>query len=64
MAVAGLAPERAYDPVGDDECLKERKWWCFLLSSIFTFIMGVVSVLLVRAIASIFCRKVSHKYQN
>ena len=37
---------------------QERKWWCFLLSSIFTFIMGVVSVLLVRALASIFCRKV------
>ena len=79
-------PERTYDPVGDDDCLKvgvfiilyckymllfdlyfnyfdffnyqERKWWCFLLSSIFTFIMGVVSVLLVRALASIFCRKV------
>ena len=43
---------------GEEECLKERKWWCFLLSSIFTFIMGVVSVLLVRALASIFCRKV------
>ena len=50
--------ERSFDPVGDDECLKERKWWCFLLSSIFTFIMGVVSVLVVRALASIFCRKV------
>jgi len=42
---------------GDEECLKERKWWCFLLSSIFTFLMGILSVLLQRAIASIFCRK-------
>ena len=37
---------------------QERKWWCFLLSSIFTFLMGILSVLLQRAIASIFCRKV------
>ena len=50
--------------VDDEECLKERKWWCFLLSSIFTFIMGVVSVLLVRALASIFCRKVSAKVKD
>ena len=40
------------------ECLKERKWWCFLLSSIFTFIMGIFSVLIVRALASLCCRKV------
>ena len=26
---------------GDEECLKERKWWCFLLSSIFTFLLGI-----------------------
>ena len=37
-------------PVGlpihsEEECLKERKWWCFLLSSIFTFILGILSVL-------------------
>jgi len=57
-------PERTFDPVGDDDCLKERKWWCFLLSSIFTFIMGVVSVLLVRALASIFCRKVAKDYSQ
>ena len=47
-----------------DDTMKERKWWCFLLSSIFTFIMGVVSVLLVRALASIFCRKVSAKVKD
>ena len=28
------------------ECLKDRKWWCFLLSSIFTFLAGLLIVLL------------------
>ena len=37
---------------------RERKWWCFLLSSIFTFLMGILSVLIVRALASLCCRKV------
>jgi potassium large conductance calcium-activated channel subfamily M alpha protein 1 len=41
----------------DEECLKERKWWCFLLSSIFTFLMGVSSVVLVRGIISFCCKK-------
>ena len=36
--------------LSDEECLKERKWWCFLLSSIFTFLMGVLSVVVVRGI--------------
>ena len=38
-----------------------RKWWCFLLSSILSFIVGVFSVLFIRACAAIFCRKVNHK---
>jgi len=41
----------------EEECLRERKWWCFLLSSIFTFLMGIFSVLIVRALASLCCRK-------
>ena len=41
------------------ECLQDRKWWCFLLSSICTFLMGIFSVLVVRAAAAIFCRRVS-----
>ena len=46
--------------MGDQElCLQTRKWWCFLLSSICTFIMGILSVLVVRAAAAIFCRRVS-----
>ena len=56
----------------DEECLKERKWWCFLLSSIFTFLMGVLSVLFVRGIISLFCKRDSvrktpfgyHKYSE
>lgn len=39
------------------ECLKGRKWWCFLLSSIFTFLAGLLVVLLWRAFAFICCRK-------
>ncbi|XP_011878363.1 PREDICTED: calcium-activated potassium channel slowpoke isoform X37 [Vollenhovia emeryi] len=44
-------------PPVDDECLKERKWWCFLLSSIFTFLAGLLIVLLWRAFAFLCCRK-------
>ena len=39
------------------ECLKDRKWWCFLLSSIFTFLAGLLIVLLWRALSIICCRK-------
>lgn len=41
----------------DDDCLKERKWWCFLLSSFCTFIAGLLIVLLWRAFAFLCCRK-------
>nr|XP_014272722.1 calcium-activated potassium channel slowpoke isoform X7 [Halyomorpha halys] len=41
----------------DDECLKERRWWCFLLSSVFTFLAGLLIVLLWRVFAFLFCRK-------
>ncbi|XP_046593842.1 calcium-activated potassium channel slowpoke isoform X27 [Neodiprion lecontei] len=40
-----------------DDCLKVRKWWCFLLSSIFTFLAGLLIVLLWRAFAFLCCRK-------
>ncbi|XP_017759197.1 PREDICTED: calcium-activated potassium channel slowpoke isoform X10 [Eufriesea mexicana] len=40
-----------------DDCLKERKWWCFLLSSVFTFLAGLLIVLLWRAFAFLCCRK-------
>ncbi|XP_073942703.1 calcium-activated potassium channel slo isoform X2 [Choristoneura fumiferana] len=41
----------------DLPCLSERKWWCFLLSSIFTFIAGLLIVVLWRACAFVCCRK-------
>merc|ERR1719232_2173444 len=48
--------------ISDEDCLKNRKWWCFLLSSICTFLMGIFSVLFVRAIAAIFCTKTGSEY--
>eukprot|EP00095_Tigriopus_kingsejongensis_P012697 maker-scaffold22_size673200-snap-gene-5.41 protein:Tk12697 transcript:maker-scaffold22_size673200-snap-gene-5.41-mRNA-1 annotation:"large conductance calcium-activated potassium channel splice variant l37" len=50
--------------LSDEECLKERKWWCFLLSSIFTFLMGVLSVLVVRAFVAICCKKDEDEYSQ
>ncbi|XP_025017113.1 calcium-activated potassium channel slowpoke isoform X2 [Tetranychus urticae] len=35
----------------NEECLAERKWWCFLLSSIFTFLAGLFIILIFRAFA-------------
>ena len=40
----------------------ERKWWCFLLSSIFTFLVGLITVATVRGIASICCKKEEEDY--
>lgn len=42
----------------EDDCLKDRKWWCFLLSSIFTFLAGIFIVLIWRAFAFLCCRNV------
>lgn len=41
----------------EEKCLHDRKWWCFLLSSIFTFLAGLLVVLLWRAFAFLCCRK-------
>ncbi|XP_048007396.1 calcium-activated potassium channel slowpoke isoform X3 [Leguminivora glycinivorella] len=41
----------------EDDCLSVRKWWCFLLSSIFTFLAGLLIVVLWRACAFVCCRK-------
>lgn len=41
----------------EEICLRGRKWWCFLLSSIFTFLAGLLVVLLWRAFAFLCCRK-------
>jgi len=50
--------------MGEEECLKERKWWCFLLSSIFTFLMGILSVVIVRLIQSYLCGKMTDEYSQ
>lgn len=45
------------DLTPEELCLRGRKWWCFLLSSIFTFLAGLFIVLLWRAFAFLCCRK-------
>ncbi|XP_017089341.1 calcium-activated potassium channel slowpoke isoform X14 [Drosophila bipectinata] len=55
--VESLADDPTDSPFDADDCLKVRKYWCFLLSSIFTFLAGLLVVLLWRAFAFICCRK-------
>ncbi|XP_059056803.1 calcium-activated potassium channel slowpoke isoform X18 [Achroia grisella] len=43
--------------IPEDDCLSVRKWWCFLLSSIFTFLAGLLVVVVWRACAFVCCRK-------
>jgi potassium large conductance calcium-activated channel subfamily M alpha member 1 len=57
MSEDGGGTEEPTTVVVDPECLSVRKWWCFLLSSIFTFLAGLTIVLVWRALAFIFCRK-------
>ncbi|KAK9709545.1 Calcium-activated BK potassium channel alpha subunit [Popillia japonica] len=40
-----------------ETCLQVRKYWCFLLSSICTFVAGLTIVLIWRALAFLCCRK-------
>ncbi|XP_056635029.1 calcium-activated potassium channel slowpoke [Diorhabda sublineata] len=40
-----------------DTCLDDRKYWCFILSSICTFIAGLLIVLVWRLFAFLCCRK-------
>ncbi|CAH1959331.1 unnamed protein product [Acanthoscelides obtectus] len=40
-----------------DPCLETRKYWCFLLSSICTFLAGLLVVLVWRLFAFLCCRK-------
>ncbi|KAJ0178981.1 hypothetical protein K1T71_005756 [Dendrolimus kikuchii] len=50
--------EEATTPIPDEgDCLSVRKWWCFLLSSIFTFLAGLLVVLVWRACAFVCCHK-------
>ncbi|XP_028033094.1 calcium-activated potassium channel slowpoke isoform X3 [Bombyx mandarina] len=49
--------EEATTPNPNYDCLSVRRWWCFLLSSIFTFLAGLLVVLLWRACAFVCCHK-------
>ncbi|CAG2105582.1 unnamed protein product, partial [Medioppia subpectinata] len=44
-----ISPSGTYSPE-EIECLKDRKWWAFLLSSIFTLLAGIFIVLIYRLI--------------
>uniref|UniRef100_A0A0R3RMY6 Col_cuticle_N domain-containing protein n=1 Tax=Elaeophora elaphi TaxID=1147741 RepID=A0A0R3RMY6_9BILA len=50
---------RAFQEMTDDErkCLDERKYWCFLLSSIVTFCVSMLLVVIWRIVAHIFCQR-------
>ncbi|XP_050429931.1 calcium-activated potassium channel slowpoke isoform X11 [Adelges cooleyi] len=52
-----LCPVLAATTPPTAECLNDRKWWCFLLSSVFTFLAGLLIVLLWRFFAFLFTRK-------
>jgi potassium large conductance calcium-activated channel subfamily M alpha protein 1 len=52
-----LSPEEA-------ECLKDRKWWAFLLSSLFTFLAGIFIVLIYRLIEFLCTGTPSVQHQN
>lgn len=55
--VESLAEDPTGSPFEVDDCLKVRKYYCFLLSSIFTFLTGLFIVICWRAFAFICCRK-------
>eukprot|EP00102_Acyrthosiphon_pisum_P014247 XP_008184211.1 PREDICTED: calcium-activated potassium channel slowpoke isoform X21 [Acyrthosiphon pisum] len=54
---AQLCPVQTTTMPPKTECLQDRKWWCFLLSSVFTFLAGLLIVLLWRFFAFLFTRK-------
>ncbi|XP_049821288.1 calcium-activated potassium channel slowpoke-like isoform X4 [Aethina tumida] len=53
---AGEPPSTALN-VTSDPCLEVRKYWCFLLSSICTFLAGLLIVLVWRLFAFLCCSK-------
>nr|XP_034829561.1 calcium-activated potassium channel slowpoke isoform X2 [Maniola hyperantus] len=55
--MASSEEEATTAPNSEDDCLSVRKWWCFLLSSIFTFLAGLMVVLVWRACAFVCCRR-------
>lgn len=51
--ITNRGPLPTYTPE-EEACLKDRKWWAFLLSSIFTFLAGIFIVLLYRLVEFLF----------
>ncbi|XP_017786761.1 PREDICTED: calcium-activated potassium channel slowpoke-like [Nicrophorus vespilloides] len=61
-AASGETPSLLYsvaatNGTASDPCLIVRKYWCFLLSSICTFLAGLLIVLIWRAFAFLCCAK-------
>ncbi|CAH0558835.1 unnamed protein product [Brassicogethes aeneus] len=54
---AALEPPSSALNVTADTCLEERKYWCFLLSSICTFLAGLTIVLVWRLFSFLCCSK-------
>jgi len=38
----------------DDECMRDRRWWVFLLSSFLTLVVGIFIILIYRAISFVY----------
>lgn len=38
----------------DDECMRDRRWWVFLLSSFLTLVVGIFIILIYRAVSFLF----------
>ncbi|KAL5284917.1 KCNMA1 family protein [Megaselia abdita] len=56
IGAESVSEETTDSTLFDDDCLKIRRWWCFLLSSIFTFLAGLLIVLVWRLMACICCK--------
>lgn len=44
----------------DDECMRDRRWWVFLLSSFLTLVVGIFIILIYRAVSFLFGAYASH----
>ncbi|VEN48993.1 unnamed protein product [Callosobruchus maculatus] len=57
VTIGGVGGVGGGSAVVGDPCLETRKYWCFLLSSICTFLAGLLVVLVWRLFAFLCCRK-------
>lgn len=71
IETAESAHEQLILSAEDKACLEERKWWCFLLSSVCTFVVGLFIILIFRAFSFIFSgsqqthqQQLAHKQQH